>query len=194
MKIYYAISLVLGFFLVGNVRSETLVSGRFVDKQQVLNRWFTGGPVENVVVSNSTLVLVNITNGMARGALTYLTSEGHSLQLHPGDILRLTFSYSYGVSDTADWGLLFGFFNSEGKRMTKPDADYNNPIFTGYQGYLGTGIFGEANYPHFRIIRRTSPINNLLSSASFTTLGTSEVQMGGANSGNNAYGESRSSL
>ena len=179
MLIHLWYGLALGVLLAGVGQGAVLVQSPFTNHQQVVQHWFTGGSTADAIVSNGTLVLVNIPNGATRGALTYLTDGSHPLHLQPGEELTVSFHYSYGQADPSDWGLMFGFFYSGGKRVRQPDGSYNNAIFETYRGYVGAGVFGATKAERFKIARRIRPANNLLSSAAYEALGVAHAQTGG---------------
>ena len=172
-------AIVVGIVVAGTGRGAELVKEPFKDNQSVAQRWFTGGPTADAAVSNGALVLVNIPNGPTRGALTYLTDPERLLQLQPGDELVLTFNYSYGQPDPGDWGLMFGFFDSAGKRITRRDGSFNDAIFASHRGYVGAGVFGETKSERLKLARRTGTNNNLLGSPAYETLGNPTIQTGG---------------
>ena len=180
MRMIGWIGLAVGFFVAGIARGAVLVSAPFANSQQVAQHWLTGGPAADAIVSNSALVLVNIPNGATRGALTYLTARGQPLHLQPGAELTLTFHYTFGQTDPSDWGLMFGFFDSGGKRASRMDGSYNQAIFEAYRGYVGVGVLGATKAERFKVARRIRPANNLISSAAYETLGTPQAQSGGS--------------
>ena len=169
------IGITIWFWLAGVGRGAVLLNEPFTNCQSVAQHWITGGPAKNMTVTNGALVLVNPPSGEPRGALAYLTNVGHR-QLHPGDELTLTFKYSFGQADPGDWGLIFGFFDSNGSRMYDHNGSYNDEVFAEYRGYVGAGVFGPSKAERFKIARRTGTANNLLNSANYEILGKPVAQ------------------
>jgi hypothetical protein len=76
-------------------------------------------------------------------------------------------------------------FNSGGSRVATDNSGFNNSIFNAYSGYVAAGILGPdtSGLGRYKIAERNSTANNLLTTSSYTILGSNIKQTGGASAG-----------
>lgn len=147
--------------------------------------WFSGGTTARANVTGGRLVFSGAPSGdIGGGGLAYFTATGSPEVLQLGQSITLSFDYSFGTTDTKDWSFGFGLFNSGGSRVTVDNTGFNAGIFKNYVGYEVAGIFGtDTSSGRYKIAQRTGAANNLLSTSTYTVLGSGIKQTGGITPG-----------
>jgi len=126
-------------------------------------RWYNGGLTADANVTSGTLVFGNITTSSTRGGVAYFTSSGNYATLsNPGDYVKLSFSYSYGATDTDSNAFRFGLYSSNGSRLTTDNSGFNNAAVSPWYGYNVGSTFGTVASTRYFIYDRTSGANNLV--------------------------------
>jgi hypothetical protein len=194
-KFGFCMAALLAFFSIP-VRGQVLLNDNFSDGERLTQNppnsvhWYSGGLSNNVSASSDALVFTGDVGGSTPGSihgggLAYFTAAGSPFSLSIGQSMTLSFDYSYGQIDSADWHLEFGLFNSGGARTATDDTGFNSSSFNAYTGYAAAGVLGpDPSGPgRFKIAERNLTANNLLSTLSYTILGSNVKQTGGASAG-----------
>jgi hypothetical protein len=178
------------------VRGQVLLNDNFSDGERLTQNlpssahWYSGGLSNNVSAGSDALVFSGDIGGSTPGSihgggLAYFTAAGSPFSLSIGQTMTLSFDYSYAQIDSTDWHLEFGLFNSGGSRVATDNSSFNNSIFNAYSGYVAAGILGPdtSGLGRYKIAERNLTANNLLSTLSYTILGSNVKQTGGASAG-----------
>lgn len=183
-------------FISVPVRSQVLLYDTFTNGTRLTQNlpssahWYSGGLSNNVSVNSSGLVFAGDIGGSTPGSihgggLAYFTASGSPYSLAIGQTMTLSFDYSYGQINSADWSFEFGLFNSGGSRVTTDDTSFNSSIFNAYSGYVAAGVLGPdpSGLGRYKIAERNLTANNLLTTSSYTILGSNTIQTAGTNAG-----------
>jgi hypothetical protein len=183
-------------FFNAPVRGQVLLNDNFSDGERLTQtppnsvHWFSGGLSNNVSASSDALVFSGDVGGSTPGSihgggLAYFTASGSPFSLSIGQSMTLSFDYSYSQIDSSDWHLEFGLFNSGGSRTATDNTGFNSSSFNAYNGYAAAGVLGPdpSGLGRFKIAERNLTANNLLSTLSYTILGSNVKQTGGASAG-----------
>lgn len=178
------------------VRGQVLLNDNFSDGERLTQNppgsahWYSGGLSNNVSAGSDALVFSGDSGGSTPGSihgggLAYFTAAGSPFSLSIGQSMTLSFDYSYGQTDSTDWHFEFGLFNSGGSRTATDNTSFNNSIFNAYTGYVVAGVLGpDPSGPgRYKIAERNSTANNLLTTSSYTILGSNIKQTGGVSAG-----------
>ena len=181
--------LLLGLLTQTSAWAQTLINDNFSNGGLTYStptgtsQWYTGGvSADTFVTNNDALTVTGLTIGGQGGPGVVASFEpaGGELNLQVGESVQLSFNYLYATTSSTDFGLGFGFYDTNGKPLKTDGTGLNNGVFNGWTGYSAFGTTGTdtSALGRFHIAQRETTANNLLSPFTTGVLGSTHQTVG----------------